>query len=104
MLPEATETLIDPAPRPYLWRAQQEKDRRRRPRIAFESAESEIEALFDACAPPSEAQVESQEPSHHTMDFDRRAILPYGFPLPRLFPLKSRGIRHFKIKIAVNAN
>ncbi len=57
-----------------------ETKRRWRPQIAFEWAESEIDALSDACVPPSGAQAKSQEASTPMLDFDRRAIMVYGIP------------------------
>ncbi len=92
--PEATKTLLDPAPNP--WRARQKKKkRRRRPQITFKSAESEIKAFCGACAPPSGAQAKSQysqpneypmviavphpqEASNSMLGFDRRAITVHG--------------------------
>ncbi len=65
VLPDATEMLLDPATCPQ---------------IAFESAESEMDALSDACFPPSGAQAKSQEASTHMLDFDHRAIMVYGIP------------------------
>ncbi len=53
VLPKASETLQYPATPPNPWRTRQKKKKRsRRPPIAFKSDESEIEALFDTCAPP----------------------------------------------------
>ncbi len=78
---ESTETFLKPAPRPYPWRTREKKEKRlRRPQIAFESADSEIEAISDACGPPSKAQAKSQEASNHMVDFDRRVIMVYGIP------------------------
>ncbi len=72
---------LDPVPCPNPWRARHKKKKRRRPpQIAFESAESEIEALSDACVPPSGAQAKPQEVSTSMLDFDRRAIMVYGIP------------------------
>ncbi len=45
------------------------------PQIEFESAESEIDGLSDACVPPSGAQAKSQEASTPMLDFDHRAII-----------------------------
>ncbi len=76
VLSEATKTLLDPAPHPNAWRARQKKKQRRlRPQISIESAESEIEVPSGACVPPSGAQAKSQEDSTPMLDFDRRAII-----------------------------
>ncbi len=77
VLPDSTEMPLDTATCPYPWRSRQmKKKRRRRPQIAFESAESEIDALPDACVPPSGAQ--SQEASTPMLVFNRRAIMVSG--------------------------
>ncbi len=70
VLPVDTEMPLDPATCPYPWR----------PQIAFESAESEIDALSDACVQPPGAQANSQEASTPMLYFDRRAIMVYGIP------------------------
>ncbi len=95
VLPEATETLLDPAPHPYPWRARQRKTKRcRRPQIAFKSAESEIEPLSDACAPPSGSQGKYQEASNPMLDIDRRAIMVYGIP-PSADPYPSSRVDYY---------
>ncbi len=78
---ESTETFLEPAPRPNPWQPREKKKKRlRRPQIAFELADSEIEAISDACGPPSGAQVKSQEASNPMVVFDRRVIMVYGIP------------------------
>ncbi len=93
------------------WRTRQKKKKRcRRPQIIFESAESEIEALSDAYAPPSGAQAKSQysQPNEYPkftavphpqgasnpmFDFDRRAIIVYGIS-PSNNPSPSSRVEH----------
>ncbi len=86
VLPDATETPSEPATCPNPWRSRQKKKkRRRRPQLSFESAESEIDGLSDACVPPSGAQAKSQEASTPMLDFDHRAIMVYGIPVSDVF-------------------
>ncbi len=75
VLPDATEMPLNLATCPNPWRSRQtKKERRRRPQIAFESAESEIDGLSDACVPQPGAQAKSQETSTPMLDFDHRAL------------------------------
>ncbi len=87
VLPEATETLQGPATHPNPWRTRQKKKERCRcPPIVFQSAESEIEAHSDICAPPFGARAKLQPRENcqaaHTIkdDLEPRSIILYGVP------------------------
>ncbi len=89
VLPETTKALQDSVTQPYPWRTGQKKQkRRRRPRIVFESAQSEIEALSDTCALPPGAQAKLQPRENCQAaqiiknDLAPRAIILYGVPQP----------------------
>ncbi len=48
--------------------------------MAFDSAESEIDGLSDACVPPCAAQAKSQEASTPLLDIEHRAIMVHDIP------------------------
>ncbi len=75
VLPDATEMPLNPATCSNQWRSRQtKKKRRRRPQIAFESAESEINGQSDVCVPPCGAQAKSQEASTPILDFNSEPL------------------------------
>ncbi len=86
-VPESTETFLEPAPRPNPWRAREKKKKTlRRPQIAFTSADSEIEAISDACGPPSGAQAKSQEASNPVCTLIVESLWSMAFHLRTTLP------------------